>query len=128
GNLVAFDSSATNLVPGDTNQLLDVFLHNRATHRTQRVSVSSEEAQGAGSSNSPSIGGRFVSFVSSAPNLVPGDTNGVEDIFVRDVVAGTTERVSVSSTGEQGNSSSTAASISTGGRYVAFSSFANNLA
>jgi archaellum component FlaF (FlaF/FlaG flagellin family) len=127
GNLVAFDSSATNLVPGDTNQLLDVFVHNRTTHRTQRVSVSSGEAQGAGSSNSPAVGGRFVSFVSSAPNLVPGDTNGVEDIFVRDLAAGTTERVSVSSTGEQGNSSTTAASISATGRYVAFSSFASNL-
>ena len=124
---MAFDSSATNLVRGDTNQLMDVFVHNRTTHRTQRVSVSSEEAQATGSSNSPSIGGRFISFVSSAPNLVPDDTNGAEDIFVRDLQTGTTERVSVSSTGEQGNSSSTAASISAGGRYVAFSSFASNL-
>jgi Tol biopolymer transport system component len=127
GSLVAFDSSATNLVPGDTNQQLDVFVHNRANHRTFRVSVASDGAQGTGSSNSPSIGGRFVSFISSSPNLVPGDTNGVEDVFVRDLVAGTTERVSVSSTGEQGNSSSTSASISANGRYVAFSSFANNL-
>src|SRR5205823_3103209 len=85
GNLVAFDSSATNLVRGDTNQLMDVFVHNRTTHRTHRVSVSSSEAQATGSSNSPSIGDRFVSFVSSAPDLVPGDTNGVEDIFVRDL-------------------------------------------
>jgi hypothetical protein len=127
GNLVAFDSSATNLVRGDTNQLMDVFVHDRTTHRTQRVSVSSDEAQGTGSSNSPSIGGGFVSFVSSSPNLVPGDTNGAEDIFVRDLATGTTERVSVSSTGEQGNSSSTLASISAGGRFVAFSSFASNL-
>jgi archaellum component FlaF (FlaF/FlaG flagellin family) len=127
GNLVAFDSSATNLVPGDTNQALDVFLHNRTTDRTLRVSVSSDEAQGTGSSNSPAIGGRFVSFVSSSSNLVPGDTNGVEDIFVRDLAAGTTERVSVTSTGVQANSSSTAASISATGRYVVFSSFASNL-
>jgi Tol biopolymer transport system component len=127
GGLVAFDSSATNLVPGDTNRQLDVFVHNRANHRTFRVSVGSDGLQGTGSSNSPSIGGRFVSFISSSPNLVPGDTNGVEDVFVRDLVAGTTERVSVSSTGEQGNSSSTAASISANGRYVAFSSFASNL-
>jgi WD40-like Beta Propeller Repeat len=127
GNLVAFDSSATNLVPNDTNQQLDVFVHNRTAHRTQRVSVSSDEAQGTGSSNSPSIGGRFVSFISSSPNLVPNDTNGVEDVFVRDLAAGTTERVSVSSTGEQGNSSSTAASLSSTGRFVAFSSFASNL-
>jgi Tol biopolymer transport system component len=127
GNRVAFDSSASNLVSGDTNQQLDVFVHNRTTHRTQRVSVSSDEAQANGSSHSPSIAGRFVTFISSAPNLVPDDTNGAEDVFVRDLVAGTTERVSVSSTGAQGNSSSTAASISAGGRYVAFSSFASNL-
>jgi Tol biopolymer transport system component len=127
GNLVAFDSSASNLVSGDTNQELDVFVHDRTTHRTGRVSVSSEGIQANGSSNSPSIAGRFVTFISSASNLVPNDTNGVEDVFVRDLVAGTTERVSVSSSGEQGNSSSTAASISAGGRFVAFSSFASNL-
>lgn len=127
GNQVAFDSSASNLVSRDTNQQLDVFVHNRTTHRTQRVSVSSDEAQANGSSYSPSIAGRFVTFISSAPNLVPDDTNGSEDVFVRDLVAGTTERVSVSSTGEEGNSSSTAASISAGGRFVAFSSFASNL-
>jgi hypothetical protein len=127
GNRVAFDSSATNLVPGDTNQQLDVFVHDRTQNRTQRVSVSSSEAQGNGSSNSPSIGGGFVSFVSSSSNLVSGDTNNVEDIFVRNLATGTTERVSVSTTGEQGNSSTTAAGISAGGRYVAFSSFATNL-
>jgi hypothetical protein len=127
GNLVAFDSSASNLVRGDTNQQLDVFVHNRTTHKTQRVSVSSEGAQAQGSSNSPSIAGRMVTFISSAPNLVTGDTNGVEDVFVRDLATGTTERVSVSTTGEEGNSSSTAASISAGGRYVVFSSFASNL-
>jgi archaellum component FlaF (FlaF/FlaG flagellin family) len=127
GNMVAFDSSASNLVSGDTNQQLDVFVHKRSTHQTQRISVSSDEVQGTGSSNSPSFGGHFVSFISSSPNLVPNDTNGVEDVFVRDLQAGTTERVSVSSTGEQGNSSSTFASISAGGRYVVFSSFASNL-
>jgi archaellum component FlaF (FlaF/FlaG flagellin family) len=127
GNLVAFDSAASNLVPSDTNQALDVFVHNRKTDRTLRVSVSTDEVQGTGSSNSPAVGGRFVSFVSSSPNLVPGDTNGAEDIFVRDLMASTTERASVTSTGEQGNSSSTAASISATGRYVVFSSFASNL-
>ena len=127
GNFVAFDSSASNLVSGDTNGELDVFVHIRTTHRTVRVSVADNEMQANGSSHSPSIAGRFVTFISNAPNLVAGDTNGTEDVFVRDAVARTTERVSVSSTGEQGNSSSTAASISAGGRYVAFSSFASNL-
>jgi hypothetical protein len=127
GSVVAFDSSASNLVPGDTNGQLDVFVRIRTTGRTQRVSVASDGAQGTGSSSSPSVGGRFVSFISSSPNLVSGDTNGVEDVFVRDLVARTTERVSLSSTGEQGNSSSTAASISANGRFVVFSSFASNL-
>jgi WD40-like Beta Propeller Repeat len=127
GNLVAFDSSASNLVSGDTNSELDVFVHNRTNNKTQRVSVSSDEVEGTGSSSSPSIAGRFVSFISSSPNLVPGDTNNAEDVFVRDLSAGTTERVSVSSSGVQGNSSSTFASLSATGRFVVFSSFANNL-
>ena len=129
GDLVAFDSFASNLVGGDTNGLLDVFVHQRSTHETTRVSVSSDEVQGNASSNSPSISadGRFVAFVSTASNLVPGDTNGVEDIFVRDLVAGTTERVSLTSTGQQANSSTTSVSISVDGRWVAFSSFASNL-
>jgi hypothetical protein len=127
GNLVVFDSAASNLVRGDINQALDVFVHARTTNTTERVSVSSGEAQGHGASFSPSISGHLVTFVSSAPNLVPNDTNGVEDIFVRDLVAGTTERVSLAASGQQGNSSSTAASISESGRWVAFSSFASNL-
>ena len=72
-------------------------------------------------------GGRFVAFVSTASNLVRNDTNGVEDIFVRDLVRGTTQRVSLTSIGEQANSSSTIAAISGNGRWVAFNSFATNL-
>ncbi|MGH2723212.1 MAG: calcium-binding protein [Actinomycetota bacterium] len=129
GTLVAFDSTATNLVLGDTNQAIDVFVHDRSTGMTSRVSVSSEEAQGDSGSHSPSISadGRFVAFVSLASNLVPGDTNGADDIFVRDLVAGTTERVSLTSTGEEANSSTTITAISADGRWVAFSSFATNL-
>jgi archaellum component FlaF (FlaF/FlaG flagellin family) len=129
GRLVVFDSSASNLVRGDTNGLMDVFLHDRTTDRTDRISVSSKEVEGAGSSHSPSISanGRFVSFVSTASNLVRNDTNNAEDIFVRNLVAGTTERVSVSSDGVEGNSSTTASSVSANGRWVAFSSFASNL-
>jgi archaellum component FlaF (FlaF/FlaG flagellin family) len=129
GNLVVFDSAATNLVPGDTNQALDVFVHDRTTDTTERISVGSDEAQGNSGSHSPSISseGRFVAFVSTASNLVPGDTNGVDDVFVRDLVAGTTERVSLRSNGAQGNSSTTQTGISADGRWVAFSSFATNL-
>jgi hypothetical protein len=129
GNLVVFDSGASNLVTGDTNHALDVFVHDRAAGTTERISVSSSGLQGNGQSNSPSMSddGRFVSFISSASNLVHNDTNGVEDVFVRDLVAGTTELVSITSSGQQANSSTTEASISADGRWVAFSSFATNL-
>jgi Tol biopolymer transport system component len=130
GDLVVFDSSATNLVAGDTNQALDVFLRDRSANTTELLSVSSSGIEGNAGSHSPSISadGRFVAFVSTASNLVPNDTNNVEDIFVRDLLEGTTERVSLNSAGEQGNSSTTFTSISADGRWVAFSSFATNLA
>ena len=128
GNLVVFDSSATNLVGGDTNQSLDVFVHDRAANTTQRVSVASDESQAPTGGHSPSISddGGFVSFVSTSA-LVPEDTNNAEDIYVRNLVAGTTELVSVNSAGEEGDSSTTSASLSADGRWVVFSSFATNL-
>ena len=105
GRFVAFSSYASNLVPGDTNGWYDVFIHDRQTGRTQRVSVSSGGAQGNGNSNSPGISadGRFFAFASAAGNLVPGDTNNLADVFVHDRQTGETQRVSVSSGGAQGN-------------------------
>src|SRR5438067_11090755 len=78
GRFVAFDSRATNLVPGDTNGRSDVFVHDRQTRRTERVSVDSAGTQADAESASPALSadGRFVAFSSSATNLVPGDTNG----------------------------------------------------
>jgi Tol biopolymer transport system component len=95
-----------------------------------RVSVSSRGVQGTGVSWAPSISadGRFVAFVSDSETLVPGDTNGTADIFVRDSRTGTTTRVNVSSSGEQADDYSTQPVISADGRYVAFGSAANNLA
>jgi Tol biopolymer transport system component len=140
GKFVAFDSFASNLVPGDLNGGNDVFLCDLripATEITQRVSVDSGEAQQLSASTfafpSISADGRYVAFLSNAANLVPGDTNGFDDVFVRDRVAGTTERVSVDSAGTQGNNASGdygsgfAISISSDGRYVAFASYASNL-
>jgi Tol biopolymer transport system component len=134
GRFVAFHSGATNLVPGDTNGWADVFVHDRLTGTTDRVSVSSSGEQAnwtpyALSSKFPSISsdGRFVAFSSFATNLVPGDTNGREDVFVHDRLTGVTERVSVSSSGQQGNADSLTSSISADGRFVAFCSLANNL-
>ena len=129
GRYVAFSSSASNLVTGDTNGMWDVFVHDRQTKTTERVSISSGGAEGDGGSSEPSISadGRYVAFYSSATNLVSGDTNGVFDIFVYDRQTHTIERVSVDSTGVQGNGHSQAQSISADGRYVAFSSGASNL-
>ncbi len=129
GRYVAFLSWATNLVPGDTNGSGDVFVHDRQLSTTERVSIDSSGAQEDGSCSSISISadGRYVAFQSYATNLVPGDTGLYEDIFVRDRQLGTTERVSVDSSGAQGNDDSYSPSISADGRYVAFYSAADNL-
>src|SRR5437867_3390116 len=118
GRFVAFASYASNLVPGDTNGVADVFVHDRQTGITERVSVDSAGNEGNGGSSGPAISadGRFVAFASSASNLVPGDTNGVADVFVHDRQTGTTERVSVDSLGNEGNGSSANPSISADGR------------
>jgi hypothetical protein len=129
GLYVAFDSEADNLVPGDTNWRWDVFVHDRQTGLTERVSVDSSGAQGSNTSKRPSISAdaRYVAFESSADNLVTGDTNGTKDIFVHDRQTGVTERVSVDSSGAQGNHSSSYPFISADARYVAFDSYAKNL-
>ena len=132
GRFVAFISGASNLVPGDTNGVVDVFVHDRRTGTTERVNVDNagNEANNGGDTRSrPAISadGRFVAFSSRATNLVPGDTNGWEDVFVRDRWTGTTERVSVNSAGTEGNGSSGNPSISADGRFVAFESYATNL-
>ena len=129
GRFVAFDSTASNLVGGDTNGVDDVFVRDRKTGKTTRVSVNSHGAQGNGDSFIPSISadGRFVAFYSDAANLVAGDGNAAGDGFVRDRKAGRTKRVSVASHGTQGNDTSFPPSISADGRFVAFTSLANNL-
>ena len=116
--------------PGDTNGSVDVFVHDRQTAVTERVSLTAAGDQAADDSNVSSISadGRFVAFLSAATNLVSGDTNGHQDIFVRDRQLGTTTRVNVfSGGGGQASSSSQDPMISANGRYVAFSSGAANL-
>jgi HYR domain-containing protein/IPT/TIG domain-containing protein/WD40 repeat protein len=129
GRYVAFDSDASNLVAGDTNGRTDVFLRDRQTGTTTRVSVSSGGVEGNGNSARAAISsdGRWVVFRSTATNLVAGDTNGFDDIFVRDTQAGTTVRVSTSSAGVQANGQCSTSSISTDGRFIAFASVATNL-
>ena len=129
GRYVAFASSATNLVAGDTNGSYDVFVRDMSTGTVVRVSVSSDEVEGDSSSGDPWISsdGRYVAFESSATSLVAGDTNSTTDIFVRDLTAGTTVRVSLDSDEVEGDSGSYDASISADGRYVAFESSASSL-
>src|SRR4051812_2313770 len=132
GRLVIFDSLASNLVAGDTNRAFDVFVRDWRGGKTERVSIASDGAQGDSSSFDPatSADGRFVAFPSQAPNLVPGDTNGLDDVFVRDRQAGTTELVSVGAGGAPANGSSGdfgRVAISADGRFVAFDLSASNL-
>jgi subtilisin family serine protease/Tol biopolymer transport system component len=130
GRFVAFASLAAGLVANDTNALGDVFVYDRETDEFERVSVSAAGVQGNGHSWSPSISadGRFVSFISDASNLVPGDDNSLGDVFVFDRTTDTIERVSVGVGGAEPNGGSDlSAVIDDSGRYVAFYSEARNL-
>ena len=129
GRYVAFSSHATNFVPDDSNRRSDVFVHDRDTGTTTRVSVASDGTEGDDDSRTPAISadGRYVAFTSSAANLVPDDTNGATDVFVHDRDTGTTTRVSVASDGTEGEATSQHPAISADGRYVAFTSWAANL-
>lgn len=129
GRFVAFESDADNLVPGDGNGLLDVFVHDRDAATTIRVSLGMDAAEANGASFGAAISadGRFVAFSSEASNLVDGDTNGTLDVFVHDLITGTTARISVDSTGGEAIGFSTDPAISADGRFVSFESSAANL-
>ena len=129
GRYVAFASSATNLVPGDTNGVQDVFLHDRQTGETRRVSAAPDGKEPDDYSELPALSadGRFVAFHSLASNLMPLDTNMEADVFVYDVVNGDLSRVSVVSGGAQAAGASYDPDISADGRYVVFTSTAINL-
>jgi Tol biopolymer transport system component len=132
GSLVVFSSYAANLVAGDTNLCCDVFVHDRASGTTERVSVDSAGVEGDHDCHpyvAPALSadGRFVGFTSGADNLVAGDTNGWLDAFVHDRLSGLTERISVSTSGAQGNYMSALSSLSADGQIVAFRSGASNL-
>ena len=132
GRFVAFASSRTTLVPGDTNQARDVFVRDLATGRFRRVSVDVRGGQGNADSQAPAIsaGGRYVAFASHATNLVAGDTNERSDVFLRDLATGALRRVSVPRSGEEANDHSAffnELSLSADGRHVAFESVATNL-
>ena len=133
GRYVLFESSASDLVAGDTNGASDVFMRDMVTGTTIPVSVSTNGDLGDGASRNAVMtpDGRYVAFVSAADNLVPGDTNGIADVFLRDVQLGTTVLVSAgASPGRIGTAylvASGAPTVTPDGRYVAFYSTATNL-
>src|SRR5690606_7147752 len=129
GNVIAFDSLATNLVEGDTNSAPDVFVHDLSTGITTRVSVSSTGTEGNSAAFAPDLSadGSIVTFYSYSTNLVSDDVNNVADVFVHDRTTGVTTRASLNSREQQGNADSTYPAISADGNVVAFLSTATNL-
>ncbi|MBI4604948.1 MAG: hypothetical protein HY721_23550 [Planctomycetes bacterium] len=129
GRLVAFESYGSNLVERDSNRAVDVFVHERSTGRTERVSVDSAGRQGDDNSWLARISGdgTVVAFVSQATNLVPGDTNATGDVFVHELESRRTLRVSVGPSSRQGDGHCRDPAPSRDGRFVAFSSMATNL-
>jgi Tol biopolymer transport system component len=130
GRYVVFTSEATNLVPGDTNGFPDAFVRDLVRGTTRRVSVGvgGSQAESGGSGwCAISADGHVIGFGSGATNLVPDDTNGVTDVFVRDLIGGVTERVSVGTGGQQGDQFSFSPALSADGRYIAFTSYATTL-
>ena len=131
GRFVAFVSQADNLVSKDNNGNADVFVRDRSLGTTERVTINSagEEADIGGEGPAISADGRFIAFQSQAQNLVPGGNPFlfVDQVYVHDRATGTTEIMSVNDAGEAGNSLNVQADISADGRFVVFSSFADNL-
>ena len=130
GRYAVFSSDASDLVAGDSNLTFDVFVRDLALGTTVRASTDSGGSEGNGESFYAAISddGRYVSFQSAATNLVAGDTNGKSDIFRMDLQTGALARVSTDSSGVQANNRSQQSDISSDGRYVAFVSYASNLA
>lgn len=129
GRYVTFTSKASNLVSNDTNPIIDLFVHDRETRQTVRLSVGLNGTQANADLNDPVISddGRYIAFYSWASNLVNNDTNGVADVFVYDRQIGRTIGTSLTTNGLPANERSFGPSVSANGRYVAFYSSASNL-
>lgn len=129
GRRVVFASCASNLVPGDTNLREDIFVHDRDSGETTRVSVSGGGRQSDHDSTWPTISGngRFVAFASTATNLVNNDTNDRSDIFVHDLRSRETVRGSLGPDGSQGDDASYRPDLDGTGRHLAFTSYSTNL-
>jgi len=132
GRYVCFCSGASNLVAGDTNDHMDVFVRDMQTQTTRRVNVPYDGIWDQNEktyclTHAMSDDGRYVVFTTASSHMVPNDNNDSDDVFMRDTVANTTTLVSVSTVGGPGNESSIEPRIARNGRYVAFMSMASNL-
>ncbi|MGI9604317.1 MAG: TolB family protein, partial [Acidimicrobiales bacterium] len=131
GRYVVFSSVASDLAVGDSNGVSDVFVHDTQTGATSRVSVDSGGTQASGASSAPSVSaaGDVVAFASTASDLVPGDTNALVDVFVRDLGAATTTRLSTDAFGVEaiGGSGSGEPALADDGSHLAYSSSTTNL-
>lgn len=124
GRYVVFTSEAANLVDGDTNGASDIFRTDLDTGAMTRISVAHDGGEADGPSRQPvvSFDGRFIAFVSDATNIVPGDTNGVSDVFLYDDLAQAIVRISVKEDGSEADAPSQTPSLSTNGTKIAFES------
>src|SRR5262249_25179285 len=129
GRYVAFQSIADNLVPGDTNFRLDVFVRDLKTGTTTLVSAAADGGPTDGPGFAPSISseGRTVAFTSQASNLVPGGSQGGDNVFVRNLRTGRTTIAGLNDAGEEANAGAGAGALSADGHFVVFSSSSTNL-
>jgi 6-phosphogluconolactonase (cycloisomerase 2 family)/glutamine cyclotransferase len=129
GRYIGYWSHATNQVIGDTNAAADVFLLDRQTGTTQRVSVKSDGTQGNGSSDHLSLSddGRFIAFQSNATNLTSDNVTGLKQIFLKDMLSGSITLVSKPFDGTSPNGQALFPTISGNGRYISYYSDASNL-
>lgn len=131
GRYVAFETTGDNMVPGETDGGDDAFVRDRLLQTTELISIGwdGSPTTGGGGDGVPTLSGdgRYVAFLGAASNLVPDDSNGVPDWFVRDRVMGVTERITVSSAGAQTSGSVPAAYLSHDGRFAVFDSDAADL-
>ncbi len=129
GKWIAFESRASNLVSGDNNTACDIFLYQRDTKSMRLISKSENGSSGNGDSYAPALSsnGRWLSFLSYASNLVPQDTNHVADVYQTDTQSGQIKRISINAKGFQINAPAHHPSMSADGRFIAYSSSADNL-
>lgn len=129
GQFVVFESFASNLVSGDTNRSIDIFMYDRLSDTMELISVDSAGTPGNSHSFAPSVSadGQFVAFYSMSTNLAPGDSNRAIDVFVRNRSLARTDVISVDVNGYPANMASWQPTISADGQYVAFASNATNL-